>query len=58
MVLNSVAENLYNESVSLFTNGNYIGARARLARLTEVYSKGSSVQKVGDLDARLKALGY
>jgi hypothetical protein len=58
IVLNSSAETLYNEAVAFFTGGNYIGARARLTRLGDVFPQGRSVQKVADLNARLSALGY
>jgi hypothetical protein len=58
IVLTSAAETLYNEAVAFFTGGNYISARARLTRLAEVFPRGGSVQKVADLDSRLRALGY
>jgi hypothetical protein len=58
IVLNSSAETLYNEAVAFFTGGNYIGARARLTRLGDIFPQGRSVQKVADLNARLSALGY
>ncbi len=58
IVLPSAAETLYGEAVAFFTNGDYINARARLARLVAIFPKGSSMQKVADLDARLTARGY
>ncbi|MBU0926994.1 MAG: hypothetical protein KKA67_04550 [Spirochaetes bacterium] len=58
IVLPSAAESLYNEAVTFFTNGDYINARARLARLAAVFPRGVSMQKVSDLDARLTARGY
>ena len=58
IVLSSAAETLYNEAVTYFTNGDYINARARLARLAAVFPKGPSMQKVADLESRLTARGY
>lgn len=58
IVLPTAAESLYNEAVAFFTNGDYINARARLSRLEVIYAKGFSMQKVADLDTRLKARGY
>ncbi|PKL24248.1 MAG: hypothetical protein CVV47_10895 [Spirochaetae bacterium HGW-Spirochaetae-3] len=58
IVLSSAAETLYNEAVTYFTNGDYINARARLARLAVVFPKGRSMQKVVDLESRLTARGY
>jgi len=58
IVLPSAAETLYGEAVAFFTSGDYINARARLVRLTAIYPKGASMQKVSDLDTRLSARGY
>lgn len=57
-VLPASAEALFNEAVSLFSRAEYIAARARLARLYAGFAQADRVQKVGDLDARLSALGY
>ncbi len=58
IVLSSAAETLYNEAVTFYTNGDYINARARLTRLSAVFPRGRSMQKVSDLDSRLTAIGY
>lgn len=58
IVLPAAAEALYAEAESAFSRADYIGARARLSRLLSAYAQASRVQKVVELDNRLKALGY
>ncbi len=58
IVLSTAAESLYNEAVSFFTKGDYLNARIKISRLLAVFPKGLNMQKVADLDTRLKARGY
>lgn len=58
LVLPSAAENLYAEAVRLFSQGEYLAARGRLARLYDSFSQARQVQKVIALDTRLSAIGY
>ncbi|HRS65610.1 MAG TPA: hypothetical protein P5519_06950 [Spirochaetia bacterium] len=58
IVIPAAGEAMYNEAVRLFSNGDYLLARSQLAKLLQTYPQAAKMQKVIDLDARLKALGY
>ncbi len=58
IVIPAAGEAMYNEAVRLFSNGDYLLARSQLAKLLQAYPQAAKMQKVIDLDARLKALGY
>lgn len=58
VVLPSGGEALYNDAVNDFTRRDYINARIKLNRLLANYPQAAKVQKVLDLGAKLKELGY
>jgi len=58
IVLPSTAEILYIEASTSFASGNFTLARAKLSQLTTIFPQGLSMQKVADLDTRLKTQGY
>lgn len=58
IVIPGDGEALYNEVVRLFSSGEYLLARSQLNKLLQIYPQAAKMQKVIDLDNRLKALGY
>ncbi len=58
IILPANIELIYSEAITLFTNGDYLSARGRIARIYSMYAKAKTMQKVVDLDTRLSAIGY
>lgn len=58
IVIPGAGEAMYNEAVRLFSAGDYLLARSQLAKLLQAYPQAAKMQKVIDIDVRLKALGY